>query len=415
MVTDDPIVDAHQHFWTPAPRAYAWLAREPASIRRPFGFDDLAPLLRAHRVTGTVLVQADDTDADTEAMFAVAAAHPEILGIVGYLPLAEPERAVARLAELRARGGLVGIRTLIHDQPDPDWLLQARVAEGLALLEREHLPFDLVAVLPRHLEHVGYLSERFPDLTIVIDHLSKPPVGTDRREPWHQLMRAAATNPRVVAKVSGLYPAAGGSVEGEPGRPAPLVRRGPGAVRSRAADGRQRLAGEHRRRRLRPRLRWARRPGRRLRRAGQPEPARPDGGGHLRLVARTMITPPVPTDTMIATLAEVGAAAAITVPEFIHRPIAVVGAGAIMDVAHLSAYRAAGLAVVGVLDVDLDRARQVAERHGIPRVYRDLTELLGDPEPVVVDIAVPAARQPEIVEAGPARGPTCARPEAVRP
>ena len=100
---------------------------------------------------------------------------------------------------------LVGVRNLIHDQPDPDWLLRADVAEGLALVEAAGLPFDLVAVLPRHLEHVGYLSDRFPDLTIVIDHLAKPPVGTDRRQPWRELMTRAASNPLVVAKLSGLY------------------------------------------------------------------------------------------------------------------------------------------------------------------------------------------------------------------
>ena len=44
--------------------------------------------------------------------------------------------------------------TLIHDQPDPDWLLRPEVGEGLALLERQGVPFDVISVLPRHLIEV---------------------------------------------------------------------------------------------------------------------------------------------------------------------------------------------------------------------------------------------------------------------
>jgi L-fucono-1,5-lactonase len=68
------------------------------------------------------------------------------------------------------------------------------------------VPFDVIAVLPRHLEHVPVLSERYPGLRMVLDHLSHPPLGRDDREPWRTLLRAAAANPLVYAKVSGLYP-----------------------------------------------------------------------------------------------------------------------------------------------------------------------------------------------------------------
>jgi L-fuconolactonase len=199
-----PVIDAHQHLWDPATGWYGWLAREPEILQRRYVFDDAHDAIEALNVIGTVLVQAADRDEDTLAMLAEAATNPRVLGVVGYVPLEQPERAAARLATLQTEDAFVGVRNLIHDQPDPDWLLRADVAEGLRLLETAGIPFDLVAVLPRHLEHVGYLSERFPSLTIVIDHLAKPPVGTDRRQPWHDLMSRAAGNPRVVAKLSGL-------------------------------------------------------------------------------------------------------------------------------------------------------------------------------------------------------------------
>jgi L-fuconolactonase len=202
-------VDAHQHFWDPQQVEYAWLSADTPDIYRHFGFDDLAPFLTRHSIDGTVLVQSADNDEDTEAMFAIAAERPAIAGIVGYVPLEYPDRAASRLATLQQRDKFVGIRNLIHDQPDPDWLLRPDVADGLRVLEDRGVPFDLVAVLPRHLEHVDYLSERFPALRIVIDHLAKPPVKTAEIEPWTTLIRRAAANPRVHAKVSGLYPAVG--------------------------------------------------------------------------------------------------------------------------------------------------------------------------------------------------------------
>ena len=210
-----PVIDAHLHLWDPTTGWYDWLEREPEVLRRRYVFDDARPAMESLDVRGTVLVQAADHDGDTDAMLAEAAVNPLVLGVVGYVALHQPARAADRLATLRADDAFVGVRTLIHDQADPDWLLRDDVAEGLGLVEAAGLPFDLVAVLPRHLEHVDYLSERFPDLTIVIDHLAKPPIGSDRRSPWYELMARAATHPRVVAKLSGLYRAGDGPPAGD--------------------------------------------------------------------------------------------------------------------------------------------------------------------------------------------------------
>jgi predicted dehydrogenase len=87
----------------------------------------------------------------------------------------------------------------------------------------------------------------------------------------------------------------------------------------------------------------------------------------------------------------------IEVPDAYRRPIAIVGAGAIVDVAHLPAYRAAGLEVAGIHDHHPGRATEVARRHGVPRVYETLEDVLADGRVEVVDVAVTAAAQPEIV------------------
>ena len=171
------VIDAHLHLWDTGRLRYEWLQRpENAAINRTFGFEDFRARAVAAGVDRAVLVQADDSAADTEAMFEVAAAHPEIAGVVAWVPLDRPAEAAGRLDELAERPAFCGIRTLIHDQPDPDWLLRPEVGEGLALLEQRGVPFDVIAVLPRHLSHVPVLSERYPALRMVLDHLAHPPL-----------------------------------------------------------------------------------------------------------------------------------------------------------------------------------------------------------------------------------------------
>jgi L-fuconolactonase len=142
-------------------------------------------------------------------MFDMADQHAEIAGVVAWLPLDRPHEAQAMLEELLRRDRFVGVRNLIHVRPDPDWLLTDAVDASLGLLEAAAVPFDLVSVLPRHLEHVPVICERHPGLRVVIDHLSKPPVGRPDHEPWAGLMARAAEAPNVYAKVSGLYPDGG--------------------------------------------------------------------------------------------------------------------------------------------------------------------------------------------------------------
>ncbi|MFC7497084.1 MULTISPECIES: amidohydrolase family protein [unclassified Nocardioides] len=200
------IIDAHQHVWDLERSPYSWLGPHVPQWNRTFTFDELQPQLARNGVTATVIVQSDDHDGDTDLMLEVADRHPEIAAIVAYVPLDRPEEAAARLAELRRDDRVVGVRNLIHDLPDPDWILRPEVDEGLSVLEEAGVTFDLVSVLPRHLQHVPTLVERHPDLRIVIDHLSKPPIGAADVEPWWSLLAAAAEGPLVHAKLSGLYP-----------------------------------------------------------------------------------------------------------------------------------------------------------------------------------------------------------------
>ena len=118
---------------------------------------------------------------------------------------------------------------------------------------------------------------------------------------------------------------------------------------------------------------------------------------------------------MLDDLAAIAAACDLTIPAAHRRRIGIVGAGAIVEVAHLPAYRKAGLEVAAIYDLDRSRAEDLAGRFGIPRVHERLDNLLSDPAVELVDIAVPAVYQPEIavraLEAG--RDLICQKPLAV--
>ncbi|HEX9381289.1 MAG TPA: amidohydrolase family protein [Gaiellaceae bacterium] len=197
-------VDGHQHFWDPARLPLPWMTEEHAAIDRSFGPDELAPLMRSAGVEATILVQAACLDAETDSMFDHAARCEWIAAVIAWVPLDDPDRADERLDELASQPKLRGIRHLIHDEQDPHWIFQPPVLESLALLEERGLILELPVVFPRHLGDVPELARTFPQLTIVIDHLGKPPLGRESFGRWANELAAAAEHSNVAAKISGL-------------------------------------------------------------------------------------------------------------------------------------------------------------------------------------------------------------------
>jgi L-fuconolactonase len=209
MIEDFRVIDAHQHFWDLGKVDYPWLTPELGSIHRTFDVPDVEPEVAASPVDDVILVQAAGSYADTDAMIAIADRWERVVGIVAWLPLDDPDEAATALERYRRDPRIVGIRHQIHDEPDPDWILQDSVLQGLRLVEQAGLAYDVVSVLPRHLEHVPRLAAEFPNLQIVIDHLAKPAIADRGWEPWASLLAAAAAAPNVSAKLSGLDTAAG--------------------------------------------------------------------------------------------------------------------------------------------------------------------------------------------------------------
>jgi L-fuconolactonase len=203
------IIDTHQHCWNLDLLEYSWLVPEYGSLYRTYEPRELEPQLKAAGVDHTVLVQAANSYEDTNYMLRQADAFPWIIGVVGWVPLDNPREAGAILdRKYTKHPKFRGVRHLIHEEQDANWLSRKLVIESLGLLAERDLTFDVVSVLPSQLKHVPKLAEKLPKLRIVIDHLSKPPIKDKGWNPWAKQMAECAAHPNVYAKISGLNTAA---------------------------------------------------------------------------------------------------------------------------------------------------------------------------------------------------------------
>ncbi len=196
------IIDAHQHFWDPARGDYGWL-KPDNPIHRVFSTADLRPLLVQTGVDATILGQAAPTPAETEYMLAIARKTPWVLGVVGWIDLEAPDAG----DEVRRRACdplFLGVRPMLQDQPDPDWILQHELDTALNAIAAEGLVFDAL-VLPHQIAAIAELARRHPQLSIVLDHAGKPPLGdADAMTAWAREIEALAALPNITCKVSGL-------------------------------------------------------------------------------------------------------------------------------------------------------------------------------------------------------------------
>ena len=204
MSNNSQMIDTHQHLWIISEREYSWLKPEYGVIYDDFGPELIEPQLAPAGVTGTVMVQSADTYADTFYMLDVAAKHKFVKGVVGWVPLNRPDEASAALDVLVKNPVFKGVRNLIHDYPDPKWILKPEVLEGIGHLASRNLVMDFVTVNTDHMSCLPVIAEKYPNLKIVIDHLSKPGIKNKDWEPWASDMAKAAKYPNIYAKISGL-------------------------------------------------------------------------------------------------------------------------------------------------------------------------------------------------------------------
>ena len=203
---DFPIIDSHVHLLDQQRFGYGWAKGAPA-LRRDWTPDDLAECARPATIEGSVFVEVDvDIPQyldEADWVDTLAQRDPRLLGAVVCLPLErgkgiEPE--MARVAKLKV---VRGVRRLIQNQPDPDFMLKPDFLDALKLLPSYGLSFD-ICIFHHHLPYALKMVRQCPDVAFILDHIAKPGIKAGLLDPWRDQMRALAALPNVTCKLSGL-------------------------------------------------------------------------------------------------------------------------------------------------------------------------------------------------------------------
>jgi len=202
MSEDTMRIDAHQHFWKYDAAEYTWIDDSMAALKRDFLPDESAREMARVGFDACVAVQARQTLDETRWLLGLAAEHPSIAGVVGWVDL-QAENVRDQLAALAGHQRLVGIRHIAQSEPDDRFLLRPQVVRGIRLLADFGLGFDIL-IYRRQLGSAAELAGRLPSQRFVLDHLAKPDLRSGEIDEWERDIRRLAAQPNVFAKLSGL-------------------------------------------------------------------------------------------------------------------------------------------------------------------------------------------------------------------
>jgi len=202
MSEDTMRIDAHQHFWKYDAAEYTWIDDSMAALKRDFLPDESAREMARVGFDACVAVQARQTLDETRWLLGLAAEHPSIAGVVGWVDL-QADNVRDQLAALAGHQRLVGIRHIAQSEPDDRFLLRPQVVRGIRLLADFGLGFDIL-IYRRQLGSAAELAGRLPSQRFVLDHLAKPDLRSGEIDEWERDIRRLAAQPNVFAKLSGL-------------------------------------------------------------------------------------------------------------------------------------------------------------------------------------------------------------------
>lgn len=171
-------------------------------LRRDYLPDELKPLLHASGFDGSIAVQARQMAEETEWLLQLAANHAFIKGVVGWVDLRSPKLGM-QLENFSSHSKLVGVRHVVHDEPDDNFMLQPEFRRGIAQLREFGLTYDLL-LFPRHLPVAVKLVEAFSEQPFVLDHIAKPAIRDGQMSPWREDLHRLAKFPNVFCKLSGM-------------------------------------------------------------------------------------------------------------------------------------------------------------------------------------------------------------------
>jgi L-fuconolactonase len=200
-------IDSHHHFWDRKRGYYNWLTEDMGAIYKDLSSEDLRPQLKRLSIDKSVLIQAVPDAAETQYMLAIASRFDCIAGVVAWVDMQDAQ-APYYLARLSRNPYFKGIRPMIQEIQQDDWMLNPVLAPAFSSLKQLGLCFDAL-VKPRHLKALLTLVNRYPELKIVIDHAARPDIAGAEFTEWARDIEALAAKPNVYCTLSGLVTEAG--------------------------------------------------------------------------------------------------------------------------------------------------------------------------------------------------------------
>jgi L-fuconolactonase len=195
-------IDAHHHLWRYQPEEYPWMDDGMEMLRRDYLSAELEEVARAAGVSGTIVVQARQTMQETKWLSNLAARSDLIRGVVGWAPLANPDVG-KELERLSVLPKMKGMRHVLHDEPDPFYMLRDDFNRGIGLLKHYGLRYDLL-VFESHLPQTVEFVDRHPNQIFIVDHIAKPRIRDRALSPWKEELKELAQRSNVYCKVSGM-------------------------------------------------------------------------------------------------------------------------------------------------------------------------------------------------------------------
>lgn len=196
------IIDAHHHLWYYNPVDYGWMNDSMQVLKRDYLPQDLKPLLKDAGIDGTVVVQARQSLEETEWLLDLAVKHEFIFGVVGWVDLCSTDLG-RQLHKYAKHPKLVGVRHVIHDEPDDSFVVRKEFVQGIEELQEHDLVYDLL-LFPKHLTRATELVSMFPGQRFVLDHLGKPPIKKGEILSWQKDLEVLSSFPNVYCKLSGM-------------------------------------------------------------------------------------------------------------------------------------------------------------------------------------------------------------------
>lgn len=196
------MIDTHHHLWRFNEADYGWMDDSMELLKRDYLPAELKKELEKSGFSGTIVVQARQKLEETRWLLELAAQNDFIKGVVGWVDLRSPG-LVDQLEEFAGHPKMLGVRHVIHDEADDDFMLRPAFMKGIEKLGDFNLSYDLL-LFPKHLERAIELVSMFPDQRFVLDHIAKPFIKSGIIQPWKDDIEALATQPNVWCKLSGM-------------------------------------------------------------------------------------------------------------------------------------------------------------------------------------------------------------------